>query len=66
MEYFWNFFAVGAGSFFVGMLLGRASGINALLMQERQQPQQPQMNPAMLSQMLGRPSASPPTGNGPG
>lgn len=65
MEFFWQFFAVGGVSFLIGVMLGRAVGVNSLLVQMQQAQQQPQLNPQQMMQMFQRPQVAPPTGNGP-
>lgn len=64
MEFFWQFFAVGAFSLLVGIQIGRSTAISSLLLQHQQQAQQPPMNPALLAQMMSRPQATPPMPNG--
>lgn len=65
MEYFWQFFAVGAFSLIVGIQIGRSAAISQLLLQQQQQAQQPQIPPQLMQQMFSRPQPQPPGGNGP-
>jgi hypothetical protein len=65
MHDFWQFFATGAFSLFVGIAIGRSMAISQILLAQQQQKQPSPMDLQAMQQMFARPGVQPPGGNGP-